>query len=90
MNRNDLQDKIDILPVEKTGHLFPAAIFDFTMCNPPFYKSWQELLQATEAKELGANAICTGAENEMITPGGEVAFVRRMVEESLQTKTKCM
>lgn len=32
------------------------------------------------------NQICTGAETEMITEGGEVGFVKRMVEESLGLK----
>lgn len=31
---------------------------------------------------------CTGAEVEMVTPGGEVAFVTRMIEESLHLRTK--
>ncbi|EKM54577.1 uncharacterized protein PHACADRAFT_258520 [Phanerochaete carnosa HHB-10118-sp] len=59
------------------------------MCNPPFYSSREEVLSSAEAKELGPSGICTGAETEMITPGGEAAFVRRMVQESLQLKDRC-
>jgi len=33
--------------------------------------------------------VCTGAEVEMITPGGEVTFVSRMVEESMAIKDRC-
>lgn len=36
---------------------------------------------------------CTGADNEMVTTGGEVAFVSRMVEESLSLgvrKIRCV
>lgn len=33
--------------------------------------------------------VCTGAETEMITPGGEVAFVKRMIEESLTSGNRC-
>jgi 23S rRNA A1618 N6-methylase RlmF len=33
--------------------------------------------------------ICTGAETEMITEGGEVGFVKRMVEESVQLRSRC-
>ena len=62
--------------------------FGFSMCNPPFYASRQEVLESAEAKEIGPRAVCTGADNEMITPGGEVAFVRRMIHESLQMRTK--
>lgn len=59
------------------------------MCNPPFYSDREEVLRSAEAKELGPNAVCTGADTEMITPGGEVMFVRKMVEESLILKTRC-
>lgn len=59
------------------------------MCNPPFYRSREELLNSTEAKELDPNAVCTGADTEMITTGGEVAFVRKMVQESKHLKERC-
>ena len=62
---------------------------DFTMCNPPFYSDRAEVLRSAEAKELGPNAVCTGADTEMLTPGGEVAFVNKMVQESLILKTRC-
>ncbi|KAI6163070.1 S-adenosyl-L-methionine dependent methyltransferase [Pisolithus thermaeus] len=63
--------------------------YDFTMCNPPFYSSVEEMTQSAETKEFGPNAICTGAEVEMITPGGEVAFVSRIFMESLHHKARC-
>lgn len=64
-------------------------MLEFTLCNPPFYSSREEVLASAEAKELGPAAVCSGSDNEMITPGGEVSFVRRMVEESLQLGMKC-
>jgi 23S rRNA A1618 N6-methylase RlmF len=33
--------------------------------------------------------VATAADNELITPGGEIAFVGRMIEESLQTRQRC-
>lgn len=33
--------------------------------------------------------VCTGAEVEMITDGGEVAFVSRMISESLSHPSAC-
>lgn len=61
----------------------------FTMCNPPFYGSREEVQNSAEAKELGPSAVCTGADTEMITPGGEVAFIGQMVRESLRLGTRC-
>lgn len=31
---------------------------------------------------------CTGAEVEMVTPGGEIAFVTRMIDESLRLRER--
>ncbi|KAE9964481.1 hypothetical protein BLS_008286 [Venturia inaequalis] len=60
---------------------------DFTMCNPPFFASNQERL-STFDKDSPPHAICTGAEVEMVTRGGELAFVLSMVEESRSLGTK--
>ncbi|THH26920.1 hypothetical protein EUX98_g7273 [Antrodiella citrinella] len=74
---NALQDKIALVT------------YDFTMCNPPFYESRDEVLRSAEAKEVGPNAVCTGADVEMISPGGESAFVSQMVRESIRSGTRC-
>ncbi|KAK0553286.1 hypothetical protein OC845_001286 [Tilletia horrida] len=63
--------------------------FDFTMCNPPFYSSKQDMLDSAKGKAKGASAVCTGTDGEMIFEvensqgaGGEVGFVKRMMDES--------
>ncbi|KAI0759395.1 S-adenosyl-L-methionine dependent methyltransferase [Trametes elegans] len=91
---NDLQDRIAVVGVSPERPILAPllksdAVYDFTMCNPPFYASRDEVQQSAEAKEFGPNAVCTGADVEMITPGGEGAFVGRMVEESLGLREKC-
>ena len=58
------------------------------MCNPPFYASNADLLTSAAEKSRPPNSACTGAEVEMVTPGGEVAFVFRMIEESLTLKER--
>lgn len=59
-------------------------LFDFTMCNPPFYASAQAMQTSAKLKVLPANAACTGTYGEMIYDGGgEVGFVGQMIEESL-------
>ena len=56
------------------------------MCNPPFYSSASELLASAAAKSRPPHSACTGAEIEMVAPGGEVSFVSRMIDESLVLK----
>jgi 23S rRNA (adenine1618-N6)-methyltransferase len=53
------------------------------MCNPPFYESKTEMLISATSKQRPPFTACTGSESEMVTPGGEVAFVSRMIDESL-------
>jgi 23S rRNA (adenine1618-N6)-methyltransferase len=81
-----------------------TARLDFTMCNPPFYSSREEMVMSAETKErppfsvrskglvyasnLSYFQACTGAEVEMVTPGGEVSFVSRMIDESLQLRKR--
>ncbi|ORY85965.1 hypothetical protein BCR35DRAFT_277643 [Leucosporidium creatinivorum] len=83
VQNNRMEDRIDVRKVEALGSMFPAGNFDFTMCNPPFYSTAEEIADSLAAKELEPYAVCTGGANEMVTDGGEVAFVGRMVEESL-------
>ncbi|KAF8656473.1 hypothetical protein AX16_002524 [Volvariella volvacea WC 439] len=92
VRKNNLQSRIQVLkarPEEPILAPLQHKCFDFTMCNPPFYTSRGEILQASKAKDLPPSAACTGAEVEMITEGGEVRFVGRMVEESSTLKTQC-
>ncbi|KAF8519352.1 S-adenosyl-L-methionine dependent methyltransferase [Hysterangium stoloniferum] len=69
----------------------PTSRFDFTMCNPPFYGSTAEIEHSAGAKEGPPSGACTGAETEMITPGGEESFVLKMIHESTRenVRTRC-
>lgn len=53
--------------------------FDFCMCNPPFFASMEEA-------GLNPRTACGGTEAEMVCPGGEEAFVARIIEDSAQLK----
>jgi 23S rRNA (adenine1618-N6)-methyltransferase len=69
----------------------PGERFDFTMCNPPFFESaeaagaaaqlkWEKLGKATGPSptlNFGGQA------NELWTAGGEPAFLRQMIRESV-------
>ncbi|WVW82082.1 hypothetical protein I302_104087 [Kwoniella bestiolae CBS 10118] len=63
--------------------------WDLTICNPPFFGSEEEMKEGQEGKELGAHAAPTAANNELITPGGEIAFVGKMIKESLKIGERC-
>ena len=59
------------------------------MCNPPFYGSPADLLASAAAKSRPPHSACTGADIEMGTLGGEIAFVNRMIDESKVLKDRC-
>ncbi|CAA7399658.1 unnamed protein product [Spirodela intermedia] len=53
--------------------------FDFCMCNPPFFGSIEEA-------GLNPKTSCGGTPEEMVCPGGERAFITRIIEDSLALK----
>jgi methyltransferase len=64
-------------------HEYSQGWFTFVMCNPPFYESETEMTTATGIKVEKSHAAPTAAHNELITQGGEVEFVGRMIAESV-------
>ncbi|KAE8375975.1 DUF890 domain protein [Aspergillus bertholletiae] len=92
---NKLESRIRIVKADPSGDLISfdkleVERLDFTMCNPPFYTSREELVTSALTKERPPFSACTGAEVEMVTQGGEVAFVSRMIEESLSLRQKVL
>jgi 23S rRNA (adenine1618-N6)-methyltransferase len=75
------------------GILKAGERFDLTLCNPPFHASAAEAAQASTTKwgKLGrsgptgerAQRNFGGQSRELWCRGGEVAFVRRMIDESV-------
>ncbi|KAG2175453.1 hypothetical protein INT43_001100 [Umbelopsis isabellina] len=100
IEKNSLQSRIKIfhntnssciLPLdelENQGYISQDSQITFSMCNPPFFKSIEEIQTGMDAKLDEPSAVCTGTHSEMITDGGEVAFVTRMVQESILWKHK--
>lgn len=85
---NNLEHRINIVARKPDGPMIPLKelnirSIDFTMTNPPFYSSAEDLLQSAAQKSRPPHSACTGTDTEMVTPGGEVAFVLRILEESL-------
>ncbi|KAJ5345232.1 hypothetical protein N7452_003236 [Penicillium brevicompactum] len=90
---NGLESRIRIIDSSSDGPLFPLEKLgherlDFTMCNPPFYTSRDELVESAKQKKRPPFSACTGAEVEMVTRGGEVDFVRKMIDESLHLRDR--
>lgn len=56
------------------------------MTNPPFFPTEEAMLAGAAKKSRPPNSVCTGAAVEMVTEGGEVRFVERIIEESLVLK----
>ncbi|KAL1757986.1 hypothetical protein FB107DRAFT_208070 [Schizophyllum commune] len=139
--------RIEILQASEDGPLllplsiYPDRQFAFSMCNPPFYESAEEIVAcaagkarpAVGARRVGSRGVArssaagsrqstpgrettpgrstpsrrttpgtrqstpgpelatalAGAPVEMVTPGGEVAFVARMVVESVRYGKRC-
>ncbi|RDW83721.1 DUF890 domain protein [Aspergillus mulundensis] len=92
---NNLDSRIRIVKTSPDGDLISLGTLgverlDFTMCNPPFYASQDEMVVSAEEKDRPPFSACTGAEVEMVTPGGEVSFVSRMITESIALRDKVL
>jgi 23S rRNA (adenine1618-N6)-methyltransferase len=94
---NKLWDAIEIRLQKSPSHIFTGILeenhFDLSICNPPFHASEREAKAATHRKwkNLEVNTFVLnfgGKKNELCYPGGEVAFIKRMIEESVHASCK--
>jgi len=76
------------------GIIQPGERFDLTLCNPPFHSSAAEAAEGTQrklrnlvGKKSGLNF--GGKANELWCEGGELGFIRRMIEESADYAAQC-
>jgi 23S rRNA (adenine1618-N6)-methyltransferase len=93
---NELRDAIELrLQASPTRVLGGVAQlgdqFELVLCNPPFHESAKAAAEATQRKwknlgrkdKANAGALNFGGQSqELWCPGGEVAFVKRLIEES--------
>jgi 23S rRNA (adenine1618-N6)-methyltransferase len=82
-------------------HIFKGIIkhdevFDVSICNPPFHASLAEATAGNQRKVKnlgGKNAKSTlnfgGKSSELWCEGGEVSFIRKMIEESATIPHQC-
>jgi len=78
------------------GVIQPNDRFHLTMCNPPFHGSQESANKGTQRKwaNLGkgrSTKLNFGGQNaELWCPGGEIKFVARMVEQSMDFTKQCL
>lgn len=61
------------------GVLKDGENLDFCMCNPPFFETMEEA-------GLNPKTSCGGTPEEMVCPGGEKAFITRIIDDSVILK----
>ncbi|KYQ60185.1 Putative methyltransferase METT10D [Trachymyrmex zeteki] len=87
IKKNKLQDLIEIITVN-SDRIFKDIVqdnrvYDFSMCNPPFFESEDNDFEKVE-KVLPPRNAPTGNDSELKTEGGEVCFVTKMIDESVE------
>jgi 23S rRNA (adenine1618-N6)-methyltransferase len=93
--------KISLRRQDEPENIFRGVIeskdaFHVTMCNPPFHSSMAQANKGTQRKwaNLGkghSQKLNFGGQNaELWCPGGEIKFVARMVEQSLEFAGQCL
>lgn len=95
VRQNHLNDAIEVIKTSANDEPFDVLnrcdkfqAAHFSMCNPPFfsdenYSSVGEPIDADHKNRTGkrkeANNVKTGTGTELVTSGGEIAFVKRMI-----------
>ncbi|MBK1888815.1 23S rRNA (adenine(1618)-N(6))-methyltransferase RlmF [Undibacterium sp. 14-3-2] len=100
-----LADKISLRLQPSANAIFNSIVgdddwFDLSMCNPPFHTSIAEAQAGSQRKwnKLGKDKLAGAAEPmlnfggrdaELWCPGGELAFIERMITESASIPGRC-
>lgn len=100
IQKNHLESHIQLKMPSDPSSIFKGVlslsdpIIDITMCNPPFHSSKNEAEQAALRKQknlkLKTKKLNFGGQNqELFCDGGEVAFIKQMISESVHVPSKC-
>lgn len=99
IEENKVSEAIKVQLQPDTTHIFEGILskddkFSAVMCNPPFYRSQEEAMEANARKLEGLGKIDVGRnfggkQQELWYNGGEKAFVHTFLYESSQFKTNC-
>lgn len=99
LEKNSLTESIEIRLQKNPSNIFDGILkesdftVDVSMCNPPFHSSLAEAQAGTKRKwgnlKVKTNVLNFGGQNnELWCNGGEVVFIKRMIEESVHVKCK--
>jgi 23S rRNA (adenine1618-N6)-methyltransferase len=93
-----IECRLQTSPIECfKGVMKPGELFDVSMCNPPFHASAEEAAASNRRKRRnlsGKKASAPvlnfgGKAGELWSPGGELAFVQRMIRQSSELRQRC-
>lgn len=87
---NQLSESIQLCLNKQGDPLLVKDHFDFCLCNPPFYSSLEEIGQKRLEKKTASRAQRKYSRIESVCAGGETAFVRRIIDESLLRRDECL
>ncbi|KAJ8342208.1 hypothetical protein SKAU_G00321360 [Synaphobranchus kaupii] len=94
VEHNGLSDLIKVVKVPQKTLLMDALkeesalVFDFCMCNPPFFANQLEAkgVNSRNSRRAPPSSVNTGGVTEIMAEGGELEFVKRIIHDSLQLK----
>ena len=94
-----LKARIELRFQKNSKQIFKGIVeegetFALSICNPPFHGSEAEANEVSRRKwrNLGKAAVANfgGRNHELWCEGGEVAFIKQMIEESISTPKACL
>ncbi|XP_034025237.1 RNA N6-adenosine-methyltransferase mettl16 [Thalassophryne amazonica] len=96
VEQNNLSDLIKVVKVPQKTLLMDALkeetaiVYDFCMCNPPFFANQQEAkgVNSRNSRRPPPSSVNTGGVTEIMAEGGELEFVKRIIHDSLQLKKR--
>lgn len=99
----DLEENIQLKLQPDSNFIFKNIIlskdrFTFSMCNPPFHDSEESALQGNrrknnnlrKSKTQKINLNFSGQQSELWCEGGEMAFIKKMINESVQFSSQVL
>lgn len=92
VKKNSLSDKITVKFVQDPSSLLKGVIddnvvYDFCMCNPPFFDTNETPQNRTRKRKI-IETTASFVNTDVITSGGEVSFVKKLLSESEEFKDR--